>query len=173
MRRILKHLLSIVLAIIIVMLIQMFILTGAVVEKNNMNPTLHKGDHILVNKLKATLNGLDEGDIILYREGNHQSCGRIVGTPGESIEFKKGKLYRNNRLSNESYSTINKINHLELRHLKHSEGDIVPPRTYVVLNDNRKDNSDSRQYGFIQQDHVIGSVSLRYYPLKLLTWQFK
>lgn len=97
MRKILKHLISIIIAIIIVLLIQAFVITGSVVKDNTMSPNLKENDRIFVNKIKSTFDLLDNNDIIMYRNGDDIQYSRIIGKPGQSIAFKGGKLIRDDR----------------------------------------------------------------------------
>lgn len=172
MQRILKHLILIIIAIMIVILIQALLVTGFVVKDDRMSPNLNKGDRIIVNKIKSTFNLLENNDIIMYRNGNHIEISRIIGKPGQSIAYKNETLYRDNRKVNESYSKGQQIESLSLRHIKHSEGDIVPPNAYFVLNDQRTDKQDSRTYGLISSKDIIGNVSLRFYPFNKFTVDF-
>lgn len=171
MRFILKHLISIIFAIIIVLLIQAFVITGAVIKDDRMAPNLKQDDRIIVNKIKTTFNLLVNNDIIMYREGDEIQFSRIIGKPGQSIAYKDGKLYRDDRPVDEPYAS-NSINDLSLRNIKQSEGDIIPPNAYFVLNDNRKNKQDSRTTGFIQKEEIIGDVSLRYFPFEKFTVNF-
>ncbi|MGI2315575.1 S26 family signal peptidase, partial [Staphylococcus cohnii] len=66
MGKIVKHLISIIFAIIIVILIQTFIVTGAVIQDKRMTPTLKQNDRVIVNKIKTTFNMLKLNDIIMY-----------------------------------------------------------------------------------------------------------
>ncbi|MGN5884192.1 MULTISPECIES: signal peptidase I [Staphylococcus] len=169
MRKIVKYLLSVIIAIIIVMLIQAFIIIGAVVKTDNMAPVLNKDDRILVSKVQAAFNQIHNSDVIMYRHNGHTYFGRVIGTPGESVEYKDGQLFRDDQLVKERYDIKNPIQNLALRDLKHSEGDILAPKHYLVLNDNRAQQQDSRQFGTIHQKDIIGKVVLRYYPFQ----QFK
>ncbi|MDG0843225.1 signal peptidase I [Staphylococcus equorum] len=171
MRFILKHLISIIFAIIIVLLIQAFVITGAVIKDDWMAPNLKQDDRIIVNKIKTTFNLLDNNDIIMYREGDEIQFSRIIGKPGQSIAYKNETLYRDDRAVDEPYAS-NSINDLSLRNIKQSEGDIIPPNAYFVLNDNRENKQDSRMTGFIQKEDIIGNVSLRYFPFEKFTVNF-
>lgn len=170
-RTVLKHLIFIIFAIIIVLLLQALVITGAVIKDNRMAPTLKQDDRIIVNKIKTTFNLLDNNDIIMYREGDNFHFGRIIGKPGQSIAYKDRTLYRDDKPVNEHYAD-DSINNLSLRDVKQSEGDIVPPDMYFVLNDNRDDKQDSRTAGLIQKEQIIGDVSLRYYPFEKFTVNF-
>lgn len=162
---------SIIFAIIIVLLIQAFVITGAVIKNDWMAPNLKQDDRIIVNKIKTTFNILDNNDIIMYRKGDEIQFSRIIGKPGQSIAYKNGTLYRDDRAVDELYAS-NSINDLSLRNIQQSEGDIIPPNAYFVLNDNRENKQDSRTTGFIQKEDIIGNVSLRYFPFEKFTVNF-
>jgi len=170
--KIVKHLISIIFAIIIVILIQTFIITGADIQDKSMTPTLKQNDRVIVNKIKTTFNMLKLNDIIMYHKGDDVHIGRIIGKPGQSITFKNNQLYRDDRQVDERY-TESSIDDLSLRNIKGSEGDVIPPDEYFVLNDNREIKNDSRTEGFVRQEDIIGDVSLRYYPLSNFTVNFK
>lgn len=70
MKKVVKYLISLILAIIIVLFVQTFVIVGHVIPNNDMSPTLNKGDRVIVNKIKVTFNQLNNGDIITYRRGN-------------------------------------------------------------------------------------------------------
>ncbi|PHK49876.1 signal peptidase I [Staphylococcus edaphicus] len=171
MRKILKHLISIIFAIIIVLLIQAFVVTGSVVKDDAMSPNLKQDDRIIVNKIKTIFNFLDNNDMIMYRNGDDIQFSRIIGKPGQSIEYKHGSLYRDDHEIDETY-TNNTIENLSLRNIKDSEGDIIPPNAYFVLNDHRSNKQDSRTLGYIKKEDIIGNVSLRYYPFEKFAVNF-
>lgn len=171
MRKIIKHLISIIIAIIIVLLIQAFVITGSVVKDDTMAPNLKENDRIFVNKIKSTFNLLDNNDIIMYRSGDDIQFSRIIGKPGQSIAYKGGKLIRDDREVDEPY-TQDSIENLSLRDVKNSEGDIIPPNAYFVLNDQRENKHDSRTLGYIKREDIIGNVSMRYYPFEKFTVNF-
>lgn len=172
MRRIASWVVALLFACLFVIFIQMFIIKGAVVQTNDMSPTLNKGDRVNVNKIKITFNLLDDGDIIMYRQNDQMHFGRLVGKPGESIEIRNGELYRDDRQVDKFYAKNRDINNFAIRDLHDSDGDIIPPNSYFVLNDNGDKGSDSRRYGLIDKDDIVGDVSLKYYPFKEFTYQF-
>jgi signal peptidase I len=173
MKKIINHLISIIFAIIIVLLLQAFVITGTVMHNSNMTPILKSGDRLIVNKITTTFNLLKNNDIIMYHYNGHTYVGRIIGEPGQSIVIKNGKLRRDDRQVNEPYVKSNSIDNLALRQIKGSESDIVPTNNYFVLNDQRQNKDDSRNFGYINKKDIIGEVSLRYYPFKTFTVDFK
>lgn len=87
MKKVVKYLISLILAIIIVLFVQTFVIVGHVIPNNDMSPTLNKGDRVIVNKIKVTFNQLNNGDIITYRRGNEIYTSRIIAKPGQSMAF--------------------------------------------------------------------------------------
>ncbi|UDI78734.1 signal peptidase I [Staphylococcus taiwanensis] len=172
MRKIINLVVAIILAIVFVLCIQTFIIRGGIVKSNSMDPILNKGDRVIVNKIKITFNMLQDGDIIMYRHKNQLLFSRVIGKPGESIEVRNGKLYRDDRQVDKSYAKNRDINNFALRDIHNSDGDIIPPNSYFVLNDNGDNKRDSRTYGLINDKDIIGDVSLKYYPFKEFTYQF-
>lgn len=172
MQRTIKYLISLIFAIIIVLFVQTFIIVGAVIPNHNMSPTLKNDDRVIVNKIKVTFDLLRDGDVILYRHNGVIHFSRIVGKPGESVEIKNHHLYRDDRRVNEQYAKNRQIKNIALRNIKDSDGDIVPPGSYFVLNDNDDNKSDSRRYGLIDKQDIIGDVSLKYYPFKEFAYDF-
>ena len=108
----------------------------------------------------------------MYRHNGVIHFSRIVGKPGESVEIKNHHLYRDDRRVNEQYAKNRQIKNIALRNIKDSDGDIVPPGSYFVLNDNDDNKSDSRRYGLIDKQDIIGDVSLKYYPFKEFAYDF-
>jgi signal peptidase I len=166
MKKIINHLISIIFAIIIVLLLQAFVITGTVMHNSNMTPILKSGDRLIVNKITTTFNLLKNNDVIMYHHNGHTYVARIIGEPGQSIVFKNGKLLRDDRQVDEPYVKSNSIDNLALRQIKGSESDIVPTNNYFVLNDHRQNKQDSRNFGYIHKKDIIGEVSLRYTHLR-------
>ena len=90
MSRVVKHLISIIFAIIIVILIQTFIITGAVIQDKSMTPTLKQNDRVIINKIKTTFNMLKLNDIIMYHKGDDVHIGRIIGKNQFECVDRKG-----------------------------------------------------------------------------------
>ncbi|MFI3133389.1 signal peptidase I, partial [Staphylococcus warneri] len=132
MKTVIKYLISLIFAIIIVLFIQTFVIRGAVVNDDNMSPTLVKGDRLIVNKIKVTFNLLDTGDIIMYKNAGHTHFGRIIGKPGQSIEIRNNKIYRDDREIKDKFAENRQLNNFSLRDMKYSDGDIISPKHYFV-----------------------------------------
>jgi len=157
------------------------------VEGSSMEPGLHNGQYLLVNKavyLKINLDTLhkflpfvdggDEperflfrgpkrGDVVVFRfprDPERDFIKRIIGVPGDTVEIVNGSVYVNGVLLNESYVTgDSRSDH---------ERTVVPEKSYFVLGDNRSNSSDSRSWGFVPEENMIGQAMFSYWPLSEL-----
>ena len=154
------------------------------VEGPSMEPGLHNGQYLLVNKavyFKLNLdtfskyvpfiNGGDEpdhflfhgpkrGDVVVFRFPNDPSrdfIKRIIGEPGDVVSMQDGVVFVNGLALEETY-----ITHQSFNNLRETE---VPPRSYFVLGDNRANSSDSRNWGFVPEENIIGKAMFSYWPL--------
>lgn len=85
---------------------------------------------------------------------------RVIGLPGEEIEIKNGAVYINGKPLKETHSmNLDKYNMPKIK---------VPLSRYFMMGDNRPDSADSRFWGFVPKDNIIGRAYLRIWPL----WKF-
>ena len=173
MQYFIKYLISLIFAIIIILFIQTFIIKGAVIPNQSMSVSLQKFDRVIINKTKVTFDMLKRGDIIMYEYEGKIHFSRIIGEPGESVNIKNHHIYIDDRQLKEKYAQHWQIKDVALRNIKNFDGDMIPPDSFFVLNDNNHDQSDSRRYGLIDKKSIIGNVSVKYYPFKEFNYQFK
>ncbi|WP_235044503.1 signal peptidase I [Staphylococcus massiliensis] len=167
--RIIKHLITIVVSLIIVLTIQAFVISGAVIEHSHMEPAFKKGDRVIYNKIDNLFNLINRDDVIMYKHGDEAYTSRVIGLPGESVALKDHHLYINDRkVSNNSYA----VAHLNMEEIKDSETNIVPPGSYLVLNDVADAKQDSRSFGFIQKKDIMGNVNVTYFPFNRMKTNF-
>ncbi len=128
------------------------------VESISMIPTLHPGDFVIVNKLSYELNEPARGDIVVFRlprDPSQRYIKRVIGLPGDEIMIRAGDVYLNGEQLVEPYVSVTT-----------SRGGSwnVPPDSYFVMGDNRNNSSDSRVWGFVPSDNIIGKGLLVYWP---------
>jgi len=101
----------------------------------------------------------DRMEIVVFRSptGNNSLTKRIIGLPGEQVKMKKGIVYINGKKI--------KDNHQVIQDKADFGPVIVPADSYFVLGDNRATSSDSRHWGTVHRDNIIGLVSARIWPL--------
>lgn len=137
-----------------------------------MDTTLQPHDRLLVNKIAPRYNGIHHQYIVVYYAEGQYRVGRVIGEPGQSVEFQKGQLYLDHTPVTESYVNQQDQQSWSLKSLPNSESDIIPPNSYLILNDRRDDDVDSRNFGLIRKSTIEGKLWIRYYPFDRITTHF-
>ncbi|MBU5212600.1 MULTISPECIES: signal peptidase I [Heyndrickxia] len=161
---------SILLAVVIVLVCRYFVFTPSVVVGESMMPNLQDGNRIIVSKL-SDIKRFDE--IVFHApDADEHYVKRVIGLPGDSIEMKDDVLYINGKAYKEPYLKENRKDLLPMQQLtedftlKEKTGKSKVPKGYLfVLGDNRLVSKDSRYFGVIPMDSVIGKVKIRFWPL--------
>lgn len=163
-RQLLEWLLLVAAALGIALLIKAFLFQAFYIPSESMVPTLLKNDRVLVNKLSYRLHDVHRGDIVVFEAPEGQEQGdvkdlvkRVIGLPGEQIESKDGRVYVDGRPLEEGYLPPGTV----------SEGlppTRVPADSVFVMGDNRSQSRDSRVFGPIPQDDIVGRVFVRIWP---------
>ena len=151
-----KEILSYVLIIVLVLLVKEFIVTPIKVNGSSMMNTLHNNDIMILDKISYRFKSIERFDIVVIKRNGEYLIKRIIGLPGEVVEYKDNKLYINEELIEEEFS------HLETKDYL-LEGKI-PEGYYFVVGDNRPDSLDSRRIGLIKEDEILGKTSLVIFP---------
>ncbi|WP_316569368.1 signal peptidase I [Neobacillus sp. YIM B06451] len=159
---------TIIIALLIAFTVRTFIFTPIVVDGASMEPTLQEENRMIVNKIGEP----KRFDIIVFHAPDgRQYIKRVIGLPGDKIEYKDDVLYVNGKAYKEPYLEKFKKK-LGGGHLTGSftlketavGADTVPKGHLFVLGDNRIDSKDSRGIGAISMEKVIGTTKLVFYP---------
>ena len=159
-------------AIILAIIFKMFVVAPYIVEGASMDPTLHDGDRLLVNKFISYVQEEPaRGDIIIIKdvEADKHYVKRVIGLPGDTIEMKQDKLLVNGEELTEPYLSSNKDDAETMgMHLTEDFGPVeVPKDQLFVMGDNRLRSMDSRNgLGKIELDEVVGKAEVVWYPFK-------
>jgi signal peptidase I len=148
-----------VIAFVLAQLVMVSVAQAFQVEQYSMEPTLLPHDRVLVNKLLYRFRAPERGDIVVLRyprDPGRNYIKRIVALPGDLVQIQGGHL------------TINGIPIDELYLNGAPTGDYgpekVPADSFFVLGDNRNNSEDSRAFGFLKRDMVVGQAILIYWP---------
>ena len=155
--KILKEIWSYVLIILIVLFIRAFIITPVSVDGDSMYPNLKDNEILLLKKYDKSF---ERFDIIVFNDGSSKLIKRIIGLPGEYVEYKHNKLYINDE-EIDDIMLLTKTGDFRLVDLGVS---VIPEDMYFVLGDNRTDSKDSRIIGLISKQDIQGTVSFRIFP---------
>ena len=128
------------------------------IEGQSMEPNLHDGEYVLIDKVSYRLRSPERGDVIVFeRPGNDRDyIKRIIGLPGDTVQVSGGKVFVNGAVLDEPY--LNQVTHSDMPARQVEIG------RYFVMGDNRNNSSDSRAFGNILLKDIIGRAWLVYWP---------
>jgi len=141
-----------ILIIAVVLITKTCIIDIAIVKGDSMNPTLKNNDLLLYSKIN---NNYSRFDIVIMKIDNKYYIKRIIGLPGETIEYKDDKLLVNKEIVDEPFNTT-KTSDFTLNQICSYE--IIPENKYFVLGDNRENSYDSRNYGLVDASNIKGKI---------------
>lgn len=157
---------SISVALILVILLNMYVFNLSTVKGHSMEPTLKEKEWLFVNKFSFLIGHPSRGDVVILKDPDMRSLDRqylvkrVVGVPGDRIEIRGGKLYVNGETVAEPYTDI-----------QIEDGDrravIVPEGHYYVMGDNRHQmaSKDSRTFGAVPEAAIQGRAEFIIWPL--------
>lgn len=165
--------------VVLAVFFRTFFFSTYVVEGKSMMPTLQDGNMLVVNKVSYQVGELNRFDIIVFRANEKDDyVKRIIGLPGDHVAYKNDQLYINGQPMEEEYLDEYK-KEAEGHHitgdftLEEVTGEkVVPDGCIFVLGDNRLGSWDSRNFGFVKVEQVIGKVDLRYWPVREMQTDF-
>jgi signal peptidase I len=153
-----------VLAVIVaaIVVIRTFVFEILIVKGQSMKNTIKPGDHVVLNKQAYRSREPKRGELVAFKLDPHRILiKRVIGIPGDLIEVKNGVPYRNGeRMADEPYVIFHSADQKRNSHRPCT----VQHRHLFVMGDNRAMSVDSKDYGPITYEEVIGKVSFIYYP---------
>ena len=149
-----KEYFSYVIIIILVLLFKKFVATPIKVNGSSMFDTLHDGDIMILNIFDYLLSGAKRFDIVVIDDGDEYLIKRVIGLPGETIEYKDNQLYVNGKKIKDNYGS-EKTEDFKTK---------VPKDSYYALGDNRTNSRDSRYYGAFHKKKILGKTKLIIFP---------
>ncbi|MBM7709969.1 signal peptidase I [Enterococcus lemanii] len=162
---IVKYILS---ASVIALIIRGFVLIPVPVEGNSMSNTLIQGDFVLMEKFTS----IKRFDIIVFQMNDGTTyIKRVIGLPGDTISYRENQLYVNDEPVHEEFLQANLAedheaipftNDFEFYELMGVKK--LGKGSYFVLGDNRRVSKDSRSFGSISEENIIGKARLIFYP---------
>ncbi|NLC77370.1 MAG: signal peptidase I [Clostridia bacterium] len=148
-------------ALILALVIRTFLIQPFYIPSGSMEPTLGIGDKIIVNKLGSYFKEPERGQVIVFKyplDPSQDFVKRVIGMPGETIEIKDSTVYINGEPLEEEYLPEDLV-----------YGDFgpvtVPENAYFMLGDNRNNSQDSRVWGPVPEDLIIGQAKIIFWPL--------
>lgn len=145
--------------VMVFFILQTYVVATAVVSGESMEPTLTDGQYLIVNKFSE----LERFDVVTFEPPNKPDVfyvKRIIGLPGDTVEYQHNQLILNGTPIEEEYIDDNDYDifedHYTLQEL--FDTNVVPEGHYFVVGDNRDNSMDSRSFGFVSEESIVGKV---------------
>ncbi|MBX3463308.1 MAG: signal peptidase I [Planctomycetes bacterium] len=139
--------------------VHLFVIQVSVVKGTSMEPSLHDGDRLVVDRVSYSLAEVGRGDVVILRYPRNPDVDfvkRVVALPGDRVAMVDGILVVNGGTADD-YGCI--PDHQAMAEV------VVPPGQFFVLGDNRPVSCDSRDFGLVEQSLLKGRVRARFWPL--------
>lgn len=160
-KKVLKEIMSYVLIFVAVLLIKYYVFTPIRVNGGSMEPTLRHNDIMILNEIGYHLNGVKRFDIVVVSVNGEKIIKRVIGLPGDKVEYKDNKLYINDKMVEEKFAHYDTQDFSIVNDLKI---EIIPENYYFVMGDNRNNSIDSRIIGLVSDKQIKGKTKLIVYP---------
>jgi signal peptidase I len=155
-----------IVAVVVALGIRTFVVQTFFIPSASMEPTLMIGDRILVDKISYHLHAVHRGDIVVFATPPGEDAGpdvkdlvkRVIGLPGETISSAGGQVVINGKPLKEPWLVPGTVT-AGITTRK------IPAGEYFVMGDNRSDSSDSRVFGPIHKNLIVGRVVVKIWPL--------
>jgi len=159
--------------IAIALLVEAFLIQAFWIPSPSMEPTLDVGDRVLVNKLSYKFHDVHRGDVVVFERPPGASTGedgeikdlikRVIAVGGDTIEAREGEVYVNGEVVDENYlEPGTPTDNLPLT--------TIPDGHLFVMGDNRTNSEDSRVFGPIDEDDIVGRAFIRVLPITNIGW---
>lgn len=154
-----------IVAALLSLLIITFVVQAFFIPSGSMEPTLQISDRILVSKLSYRIGILDRGDVIVFHyplNPGKDFVKRVVGLAAETVELRDGVVLINNTPIKELYPTA--LASSDRSCTSNYGPQKIPADHLFVLGDNRCNSEDSRFFGFVPRENVVGKAMFIYWP---------
>lgn len=156
---------TVVVALAIFVVCYLFFFQVHEIKGASMNPNFYDSERILTDKISYRFRKPERGEVIIFRAPKNRELDyvkRIIGLPGETIKVQGGNIYLNDQKLTETYIPEKITNPGAFLTL--NQKFLIPEDEYILMGDNRMHSSDSREWGLVNKDDIIGKVFVRFWP---------
>ncbi|HMB17415.1 MAG TPA: signal peptidase I [Candidatus Paceibacterota bacterium] len=155
---------TVIIAVVAVVLIRTFITQPFLVSGSSMEPTFENGNYLLVDELAYRFREPERGEVVVFKDpinGSSFYIKRIIGLPGEKVVIDDGKVsvYKGDDLKRLEEGYVLNVNEREDYEKK------LEKNEYFVMGDNRGFSFDSRNWGPLGENKIVGLVRFRLWPV--------
>jgi signal peptidase I len=162
---------TLLIAAAVFLVVYMFLFRPFQVKGDSMYPNFQDKEYVLTNLIGLKFQKLKTGDVIIFKappDPDKDFIKRVLGAPGNRVLIKDGDVYLNGQLLDESAYLAGGLRTSGGSFLQEGQEVTVGPNEYFVMGDNRNESSDSREWGFVPRDKIIGLSFLIYWPVSKL-----
>lgn len=159
---------TLVIAGAIFVVIYAFLFRPYQVNGHSMDSTFQNGEYVLTNLIALRFGPLNHGDVVVFEappDKEKDYIKRIIGLPGDKVKLTGGEVYLNGKKLDQTPFLDPGIRTNGGSFLGEGDEVVVPEGQYFTMGDNREFSSDSREWGFITKNSIIGKSFLVYWPL--------
>ena len=158
---------TVIIALVVFLLLYFFVAQPHKVVGSSMFPNLENGEYILTEKLSYRFGSAERGDVVVLKApasahlgstGHDYLIKRVIGLPSETVKFENDKVIINGQVLNEPYLDFS------VKTVGGSEV-VLGASQYFVMGDNRSDSYDSRAWGPLEQNLIVGKAFFVYWPV--------
>ena len=155
----------VVVALIIVLPIRYFLFQPFLVSGSSMEPNFHNGDYLIVDEISYHLHNPRRGEVIVFRyplDPSKRFIKRVIGLPGETLTIQEGRI--NIKEAGGEEVVLDESSYLKLAPNLNDFSVTLGDNQYFVMGDNRNFSFDSRSWGPVSGNNIIGRVWLKLWP---------
>ncbi|KKS80087.1 MAG: Signal peptidase I [Candidatus Beckwithbacteria bacterium GW2011_GWA2_43_10] len=126
------------------------------------------GEYLLTDKVNYRFHLPQQGDVVVFKAPKNEDYDyikRVIGLPGDRVKVESGRVFVNDQILDESGYLASDISTRPGYYAKEGLTITVPAGSYFVMGDNRNNSSDSRDWGPVPTDNIVGKAWIRYWPL--------
>jgi signal peptidase I len=162
---------TLLLAAAVFLVIYVFLFRPFQVNGSSMYPNYYDREYILTNIIALHFEEPKLGDVIIFKSPENPDkdfIKRVIGTPGDKILIKNGDIYINGKILDESHYLDPSVKTNPGLFIKEDTEFIASKDEFFVLGDNRSNSSDSREWGFVPKENIVGKSFFVYWPFNLI-----
>jgi signal peptidase I len=158
-------------AVIIVLPIRIFIAQPFIVSGASMDPTFHDGDYLIIDEISYIISEPKRNEVVVFKYPNDKKkffIKRVIGLPGETVDVKGSVV----KITNEEHKQGFELDQEYVKNTSNTEGHyVLKDDEYFVMGDNRIASSDSRYWGPVKRDLIVGKALLRLLPISKIEFK--
>ena len=166
---------SIVLALSVFVLLYLFVAQPNEVKGTSMFPNFKDKEYLLTEKISYQVGKPERGDVVIFKAPSSEPCAadeceyikRVIGVPGDRVMVSKGDVYLNGQKLAQDFLP-EMVYTSSGDYMQEGVERVVPDGQYLCFGDNRPNSRDSREFGPISEDLIIGKAFMKYWPISAI-----